>query len=85
MKMVELNPDHPTTRSLHDVWHTVCLMLMKKMKANEVIITQKDFFSVEPNAEVIVVQELDDGLHVKLVPVAEGIRLMEEDKKKKSI
>lgn len=67
---------------MREMWHTLALILIKKQGLSEVIITPADFYDIEPNSLCIVTQELKDGLHLIILPMAEGIRLIEEEKKK---
>jgi hypothetical protein len=80
--MAELNPEHPVTKKLNDTWHTLCLLIMKQFGKTEVIITQKDFHDVIPGESAIVVQEMDDGLHVMIMPMNNAIKLAEREKER---
>lgn len=37
--MDELNPNHPVTREVHDQWHKICFLLMRKMGVTEIAIS----------------------------------------------
>lgn len=80
--MPELNPDHPVTKQIHDHWHTLCLMIMRKLGIKEVIITEQDFIGVEPGTLNISIQELADGMHVRVMSNQEMLAFLEEEGKK---
>ena len=76
---MELNPNHPVTSTLHDHWHTVALMIMRKFGVDEIVIKDYDVQSIESNSLAITVRELPDGLHVKIVSMEEGLRLARKE------
>jgi hypothetical protein len=65
--MVELNPHHPVTEELHEQWHKICLLLMKRLGKREILITVDEvnaaFDSPDKN---IIAHAKHDGLHVIL-------------------
>lgn len=67
------------------MWHTIALLLIKKQGLSEIVISYADFAGIEPNSLCITTQEFSDGLHLKIMPMAEGIRLVEEERKRNSI
>jgi len=71
---MELNPHHPTTKSVHDQWHVICALLMLKFNSRHVVITLADI--EKSKGENIAIQELGDGLHVRLVDDNEASRLV---------
>ncbi len=75
--MSELNPNHPTTQAISDHWHKIAAILLHKLGHTDVCITPADLEAMDQNT-CIVIQELDDGLHVRLVDMAEGQRLARE-------
>lgn len=40
--MSEVNPHHPVTRAAHDQWHKLCAIIMHKLGATHVEITDAD-------------------------------------------
>lgn len=64
--MTELNPNHPVTQKVSDHWHTICALLMAKMGTDHVVITVDDISRMQPRS-AIVIQELHDGLHLRMV------------------
>jgi hypothetical protein len=77
---MELNPNHPTTTSVREQWHKLCALLMVKLGTDHVVITPNDIERlVRAGAgRAIVVQELADGLHLRMVDQAEADRLARE-------
>lgn len=75
--MRELNPEHPVTQMVHDQWHTLCALVMHKLKTMHVVISPADVerFSAERAGGCIVVQELADGLHLRFVDEATAEKL----------
>ncbi len=64
--MSELNPNHPVTKTMHDVWHKFAAILMRKFEQDHVVITLADLQKI-PIDTFIVVQEMPDGLHFRFV------------------
>lgn len=54
-------------------WHKLAAIMMHKAGTDHVIITAADVSAIQGSS--IVVQELADGLHVRLVDEHEGARL----------
>jgi len=71
---MELNPNHPVTRQMHDHWHKICALLMAKMGEDHVVITTDDLRELGGD-KYIVVQELNDEIHLRFVEQAEAERL----------
>lgn len=73
---MELNPGHPVTAATHDQWHKIVLLVMEKLGATEVIITQKDVDRAlrDPDRAVLA-HDKADGLHIKIITMAEAERL----------
>lgn len=68
--MSEINPNHPTLRTLHDHWHKICAALVRKFGGDdrEVVLSLSDVDALARDGDAyIVVQELHDGLHLRLV------------------
>jgi len=73
---MEINPHHPTTKAVHDEWHKIAAILMGKFKTRHVVLTIADIDSIA--GENIAIQELPDGLHVRLVDDKEASRLAKQ-------
>lgn len=75
---MELNPHHPIVEGLRGNWHKLVLLLIKKFDLGEVVITVADLDRIDARGLVIVAHEKGDGLHLRVVSVAEGERLARE-------
>lgn len=75
--MDELNPNHPTTKAVTDHWHKLAALLMHKMGAAHVVITMSDLETLRPGT-CIVVQELNDGLHLRVVDITTAEQMARE-------
>jgi hypothetical protein len=71
---VELNPNHPTTKAVHDEWHTLAAVLMKKFGTDHVVVSLDDLKLLTPGSG-IALQELDDGLHLRIVTAEQAAAL----------
>jgi hypothetical protein len=77
---MEINPEHPVVRELHDNWYKICALLLFKLAgAREVRITAEDIRGMEnryrPGMPVVMVHAKKDELVVRLVTEEEGRRL----------
>lgn len=70
---MELNPHHPTTKSVHDHWYKLAALLMSKFDTAHVVISFDDIKKIEGKS--ITLQELKDGIHLRLVSQEEANRL----------
>lgn len=75
--MSEMNPNHPTTQAVHEQWHKIAALIMLKHGDDHVRITMDDLRRIPPDISVTV-QELPDGLHIRLVDGATAERLARE-------
>jgi hypothetical protein len=63
--MVEANPEHPVTRELHDQWHKICLLLVKRFGARAIVITAADVVEMSLSKDkYLIAYAQHDGLHV---------------------
>lgn len=69
---MELNPNHPVTQVAHDHWHKYVALILYKY--GNIRITMADVLAM-PDDLAITVQELEDGIHLSLVSMAEGLEL----------
>ena len=74
---MELNPNHPVTKQAHDHWHKLCAILMHKFKTDHEVITIADIEEI-PDDQVIVIQDLSNGLHLRLMHVSEATKLAKQ-------
>lgn len=76
---MELNPNHPMTRNMHDHWHKFCALLMLKFGKPHVVITMADVMRLGDDCNAVTIQELEDGIHLRLVSMEEGERLARKE------
>ncbi len=74
---MELNPNHPVTRAVSEHWHKIAALLMFKYKIEHAVITIDDIKNM-PNS-AIAVQELSDGIHIRLIDGADAERLARKE------
>ena len=74
-KPMELNPHHPTTRKFSDQWHKLLAVMMHKNGVTHVVITAADVEAATATGLNISVQELKDGIHLRLVDDETAIQL----------
>lgn len=67
-------------RSMDGEWHKALALVMTKLGAREVVITPTDLLGLEQEI-AIVVQELPDGMHIRLVDGATAKSLQNPSKK----
>lgn len=71
---MELNPNHPVTREVHDLWHKVAALLVMRMGGGQVTIPESDISKLEGSA--ITIKFVDGvGIELNIVSIAEGERL----------
>lgn len=76
--MKALNPNHPVTRMLDDQWHKLAALAVLKA-GGHVVITMEDLLAFAPGDLNITVQELPDGIHLRIVDRAEAERLARKE------
>jgi hypothetical protein len=69
---MELNPNHPVTQQTHDNWHKYVAIMLHKY--GDMRITMADVLAM-PDDLAVTVQELEDGVHLCLVSMAEAEEL----------
>jgi hypothetical protein len=72
---MELNPNHPVTKSAHDQWHKILAVVMLKLNVTHVEITVEDVACLGDGTSAVVVQEINDVMHVRVVTMEEGRKL----------
>ena len=74
----ELNPDHPTTRGVHDHWHKIVALLMMKFNLEEVTITREELTAALTKLEgqgVAIKFDDEEGILLKMVKNSEMMGL----------
>jgi hypothetical protein len=77
------NSGKSTVDALADQWGKLLAIYMNKQRKTEIVITIQDIQALAGSGEsgkTIVAQELHDGLHIKLLPIAEAMRLEAQHK-----
>jgi len=69
----EINPNHAVTRAVHDQWHKIAALLVQKL-GGSALITSADVMALGMD-KAVTVQELSDGIHVRIVSLAEAEKL----------
>lgn len=75
---MNLNPNHIVTQQMDGNWHKIVAILLMKMGETDVTITEADVLSMQPGF-CIGVQELTDGLHIRLLSSEEGQELARKE------
>lgn len=76
--MSEMNPNHPVTRAIAAQWHKLAALAVAKA-GGHVVITSEDISSFAPGELNITVQELPDGIHLRIVGREEAERLARKE------
>jgi hypothetical protein len=61
------NPHHPTTKAMDGQWHKLLAMAMVKLGHTHVVLTTEDITKTAAAGTNITVQELSDGIHLRVV------------------
>lgn len=77
---MELNPNHPMTATMHDQWHKIVALLMRKFNQShiEIDVTEIDRFT-ESGMGAVTIRERDGAIHLDLVSWVEAERLAREE------
>lgn len=73
---MELNPRHGTTKAMREQWHKLLAIVMHKQKTKHVVLKVEDIMAVQ--GLNITVQELTDGIHLRLVDDATANKLAKQ-------
>lgn len=68
------NPNHPVTQAVAAQWHKLAALAVAKA-GGHIVITPRDIAAFAPGELNITVQELDDGIHLRIVNSVEAERL----------
>jgi len=71
-----------TVDALADQWGKLLAIYLYREKIKEIIISSADIerLASDPTKPTIVVQELQDGLHVKILPIKDATALAKQNK-----
>jgi hypothetical protein len=84
---MEINPNHPVTKEMHDLWHRMVGVLLWKHCGGKDTITVADmrgFNAANPDCAVIF-HAHPETVELKIVTVEEGLRLARETEEKGGI
>jgi hypothetical protein len=79
---MELNPDHPVTKELHDQWHKMLALVLVKLGIKEIVLREKDVqrgLNLEGGLNVVC-RAHPDALRITLVSDEEAQRLAAENR-----
>lgn len=78
--MSELNPNHPVTQEMHDLWHKMVAVLLWKFCDGKFMFTNEDAekFAKAMDGSVVIVHAHRANLELKIVTEAEAMRLMSD-------
>jgi hypothetical protein len=74
---MELNPNHPTTSTIHDHWHKLAAILVNRTKEKATTITLDEISRVAGMA--ITIKETCAGLELRIVSMDEGQKLARQE------
>jgi len=78
---MELNPNNPVTKQMHDNWHAVVAVLLQQMGVTEFEITPEMLTRLSASNRLAVVADARGGRFVlRAVTMEEGERLAKEQK-----
>lgn len=71
-----------TVDALADQWGNIAAFMMRELGKEHVLLTPEGIaaFMADASQPTLVVQELSDGLHIRLVSMADALRMARENK-----
>lgn len=77
---MELNPNHKVTQDMHDQWHKIVVLLMRKFNCNHVELSEGDVLALgDSGVGAVTIRERDGAIHLDLVSWDEAERLAREE------
>ena len=79
--MTEVNPNHPVTQELHDLWHKVAALLMLKYGVTDALFSADDIEALGAKNLAVVAGPTRGGtvLRVRLMPMAEAYEIAKKE------
>lgn len=74
--MSEINPNHPMTSAMREQWQKLCAILIAKRGGHETI--SLDDIKLIAEEKAISIQEIDNVIHLRLIPIEEAQLLARE-------
>ena len=74
---MEINPEHPVTKAVHDDWHKIVAILLHKLGIQEIAITANDIDKLMrafPDMPTVILRAEGEILRLQLVSLEEGKR-----------
>jgi hypothetical protein len=73
---MELNPEHPVTKALHDQWYKLCALLLMRL-GNSAVIAEADLTALverfaDGGGPAIVCHSKTDGIYLTLVSMEDA-------------
>jgi hypothetical protein len=76
---MELNPNHPTTSTMHDHWHKIALLLVARLPGKQTVITLQEIEAVGDGQQAITIKDVGIGLELRVVSMDEGRKLAKQE------
>lgn len=76
---MELNPNHPTTSTVHDHWHKIAALLVNRMPDKKTLITVAELDRMASENLAITIKDVGIGLELQIVTMDEGKKLAKEE------
>lgn len=80
---MEINPDHPVTKAIHNDWHKIVALLLHKFGVQQVTFTSHDMehlVAAFPDMPTVIIREQSGKLIVRLVSLAAAQREAAKEK-----
>ena len=73
---MEINPEHPVTKEIHDHWHKIAMILLDRLGVKELLITNAEVeeFGRKYDGMAILFHARKDGLLLKIITMEEAKR-----------
>jgi len=78
MPMKILNPNHESSLDLSAIWPNIAVMIMQKQGLKSITLTNEDCERHTSDDVCMAIAQDDNGLHLTLIPEAEGRALAKE-------
>lgn len=76
---MELNPNHPTTSTMHDHWHKIAAILLTRTLERRTVITLAEIERMAAEKLAITIKDIGVGLELTIVTMEEGERLARQE------
>lgn len=78
MTVNRLNPNHAVSQAMDGQWLKILAIYMHREGINEIVITEHDILSMSQD-KALAIQELHDGMHIRVVELAEAVDLARKE------